>query len=211
MAMILGKKIGMTQIYDESGTLVSVTVIQAGPCTVTQVKTQETDQYDAVQMGYDDVKASRQKKPQVGHAQKANSTPKRFVREERLSAPASVQPGDQIDVSLFEEVKFVDVTGISKGKGFQGVMKRHGFKGMDASHGCERKHRHPGSIGSNAAGRGTARCVRKGKRMSGHMGSVRCTSKKHKVMGIDKDNNLLIVKGSIVGSNDGYVVVKQSR
>ena len=156
MALLLGKKVGMTQVYDESGKLLPVTVIQAGPCVVMQVKTTETDGYNAVQLGFDDVKPSRRKNPQVGHAQKANTAPKKVVREMRL--PEEAEPeykvGDSITVSVFAENKSVDVVGTSKGKGFAGVMKRHGFAGFPASHGTERKHRAPGSISSFASDAG---------------------------------------------------------
>ena len=149
MVMLLGKKVGMTQVYDQVGKLLPVTVIQAGPCIVMQVKTVDTDGYNAVQLGYDDVKPSRRNNPQIGHTRKANTVPKKFVREMRL--PNDVEPeykvGDSLTVSVFAESSYVDVVGISKGKGFAGVMKRHGFHGFPSSHGTERKHRAPGSIG----------------------------------------------------------------
>jgi len=159
MAMLLGKKVGMTQVYDELGNLVPVTVIQAGPCVVMQVKTAEADGYNAVQLGFDEVKPVRQKNPQIGHAHKADTTPKRFVKEMRLPDDAEQQykAGDSITVSVFAENKSVDVVGTSKGKGFAGVMKRHGFSGFPASHGTERKHRAPGSISSFAADAGETR------------------------------------------------------
>ena len=146
--MMLGKKVGMTRVYDESGRALAVTVIEAGPCTVTQVKTSETDGYNSVQLGYDDVKESRRNKPAIGHAKKAKTVPKRFVREMRLADNSSVEHkvGDEVTVGAFSEVSYVDVTGTSKSKGFAGVMKRHGFGGFPASHGTERKHRAPGSI-----------------------------------------------------------------
>ena len=143
MAMILGKKIGMTQTYDKMGNLVPVTVIQAGPSVVMQVKKAETDGYNAVQLGFDDVKATRRKSPEIGHAKKAKTTPKRFIREMRLPDDVEQQftAGESVNVSYFSEEKFVDVVATSKGKGFAGVMKRHGFGGFPASHGTERKHR----------------------------------------------------------------------
>src|SRR4030042_1501836 len=156
MAMLLGKKIGMTQIYDATDALLPVTVIQAGPCTIMQVKTTKTDGYNAVQIGYDDVKTSRRKNSQVGHSKKANTAPKRLIREMRL--PNDKEPeykvGDSLTVSVFEKEKFVDIIGTSKGKGFAGVMKRYDFHGMPDSHGTERKHRSPGSIASHATDRG---------------------------------------------------------
>jgi len=209
--MLLGKKIGMTQVYDDKGAIVPVTVIQAGPCKVTQVKTEKPDGYNAIQVGFDDVKPSRQKAPALGHAAKAGTTPKRYVREIRLNKEGDHKLGDELTVAMFSEIKYVDVTGTSKGKGFAGVVKRHGFKGMPASHGCERKHRHPGGIGSNTAGRGTGQCVRKGKRMCGHLGDAVCTTRNHLVMGVDVANNLLIVKGAVAGGSNGYVTVKQSK
>ncbi len=213
MAMLLGKKVGMTQVYDEQGKICSVTVIQAGPCVVTQVKTQETDGYSAVQLGYKDVKPSRQKKPAIGHAKKANTTPKSFIREYRLASDdqVDVSLGDEIKIESFKEVATVDVIGTSKGKGFAGGMKRHGFGGFPASHGCERKHRAPGSISSFASDAGHGGNLKKGKRMAGHMGSARVTTKNHKILSIDEENNLLVVKGAIAGPAGGYVIVKTAK
>jgi len=210
-AALLGKKIGMTQIYDENGVMVPVTVIQAGPCPVMQVKTKETDGYWALQLGYDDLKRSRQKAPQIGHAKKASATAKRFIREIRLAEATEKQAGEQLTVDVFDGIQFVDIVGTTKGKGFQGVMRRHGFKGQPASHGCERKHRSPGGIGANSGGRGTSRTIRKGKKMAGHMGFVRCTTRNQRLMGVDKENNILWVKGSIPGPCNGYVVVSRAK
>jgi large subunit ribosomal protein L3 len=213
MAMLLGKKVGMTQVYDESGKLLPVTVIQAGPCVVMQVKTTETDGYNAIQLGFDDVKPSRRKNPQVGHANKANTTPKRFVKEMRM--PGESEPeykvGDTITVSVFTENKFVDVVGTSKGKGFAGVMKRHGFGGFPASHGTERKHRAPGSISSFASDAGHGGSPKRGKRMAGHMGHRRVTTKNHRLVSIDEDKNLLIVKGAIPGPAGCYCWVRSAK
>lgn len=210
MAMLLGKKVGMTQVYDESGKLVPVTVIQAGPCTVTQVKTSETDGYNAIQMGFEDAKPSRRRQPQVGHTQKANTTPKKFVREWRLpnAAEPPYGPGDSITVAVFAKVRSVNVTGTSKGKGFAGVMKRHGFGGFPASHGTERKHRAPGSIASMAVNAGMGGGVKKGKRMGGQMGHCRVTGKNHTLVAIDEEKNLLVVKGTVPGPAGGYCVVR---
>lgn len=209
--MLLGKKIGMTQVYDDKGAIVPVTVIQAGPCTIMQVKNQEIDGYCALQLGFDDIKKNRRKKPDSGHAQKAGTVPKRFVSEHRLESLDEQKAGDQINVEIFADIKYVDITGTSKGKGFAGVMKRHGFKGMDASHGCERKHRHPGGIGSNSGSAGTGRGIRKGKKMCGHMGNVNSTSKNHQVIGVDVENNLLVVKGPVAGPANGVVLVKKAK
>jgi large subunit ribosomal protein L3 len=210
MAMLLGKKVGMTQLYDTSGRLVPVTVIQAGPCTVIQVKTTETDGYNAVQLGYDDVKPSRNKKPQIGHAAKANTTPKRFVREMRLQndTESEYEVGDSITVSVFSENELVDVVGTSKGKGFAGVMKRHGFTGFPASHGTERKHRAPGSISSFASNAGMGACLKKGKKMAGHLGDRRVVAKNHSLITIDEENNLLVIKGSVPGPAGSYCIVR---
>ncbi len=209
MAMLLGKKVGMTQVFDESDKLLPVTVIQAGPCTVMQVKTAETDGYSAVQLGYADVKESRRKKPEVGHAQKANTTPKKFVREMRLleDTEPECKVGESLTVSVFVENKYVDVVGTSKGKGFAGVMKRHGFHGFPASHGTERKHRAPGSISSFASDAGHGGSPKKGKKMAGHMGNHRVTTKNHSLVAIDEEKNLLMVKGAVPGPAGGYVIV----
>ena len=192
--------------------MVPVTVIQAGPCVVMQVKTPESDGYNAIQLGFNDVKPSRRKNPEVGHAKKANTTPKSFVQEMRLpdKAEQEYQAGDSITVSVFAEAKILDITGTSKGKGFAGVMKRHGFGGFPASHGTERKHRAPGSISSFASNAGHGAGPKKGKRMSGHMGNVRVTSKNHELVSIDEESNLLIVKGSVPGPAGGYCVIRSS-
>ena len=213
MEMLLGKKVGMTQVYDEAGNLLPVTVIQAGPCVVMQVKTTETDGYNAIQLGFEDVKPSRRKNPQAGHAQKANTVPKKFVREMRL--PDGTEPdcktGDSITVSVFAENKFVDVVSTSKGKGFAGVMKRHGFGGFPASHGTERKHRAPGSISSFASDAGHGGKPKKGKRMAGHMGNRRVTTKNHKLISIDEEKHLLVVKGAVAGPSGCYCLVRSAK
>lgn len=203
----------MTQVYDEKGQMHPVTVIQAGPCSVLQVKTVDSDGYNAVQMGFDDVKPSRVKKPAMGHCLKASAKPKKFVREMRLEndAESDYAAGDSLTVSVFNETGTVDVIGTSKGKGYAGVMKRHGFGGFPASHGCERKHRAPGSISSFASDAGHGGNLKKGKRMSGHMGCARVTTKSHKVISVDKDKNLLVVKGSVPGPAGGYVIVRTSQ
>lgn len=201
----------MTRVHDQDGRLVPVTVVKAGPCTVLQVKTTERDGYDALQLGFGDVKPHRSDLPTIGHCGKAGTGPKRHIGEVRLDAPASNARGDVLTVELFDEgkVTFVDVTGISKGKGFQGVMKRHGFGGQCASHGTERKHRSAGGIGSSGQ-RGHGRCVKKGKRMSGHMGDVRVTMSALKLLKIDRENDLLLIYGSVPGANGSLVTVSQS-
>ena len=214
MAMLLGKKVGMTRVYDEAGRLIPVTVIQAGPCIITQVKTGATDGYDAVQMGFDEVKPSRRKQPEVGHARKADTNPKRFVREWRLPSEAKTnkyKPGDSLTVSIFAGTKLVDIVGTSKGKGMAGPMKRYGFKGFPASHGTERKHRAPGSIAARAMNAGMGGGLKRGKRMAGHMGSDRVTAKNHVLVAIDEEKNLLVVKGTVPGPSGGYCVVKTAQ
>ncbi len=213
MAMLLGKKIGMTRIYDDAGSLVPATVVQAGPCVVTQIKTMDTDGYNAIQIGFDDVKPSRCKNPQICHAKKANTTPKRFVREIRLAETTApeVNLGDSLTVDVFSAAERVDVVGTSKGKGFAGCMKRHGFGGFPASHGCERKHRAPGSIASHCSNAGTGPGPKKGKRMAGHMGTARVTSKNHSLLAVDSEKNLLVVKGAIAGAAGSYCIIKSAR
>ncbi len=213
MAMLLGKKVGMTQVYDDSGDLVPVTVIQAGPCMVMQVKTTETDGYNAVQLGFDEIKPIRRKHPQIGHAKKAGTTPKRFIKEMRLTEDAEqeYEVGNSVTVSVFADEKFVDVVGTSKGKGFAGVMKRHGFGGFPASHGTERKHRAPGSIASYSSDAGHGAGPKKGKRMAGQLGNCRVTMKNHRLVEVDEEKNLLIVKGSVPGPAGGYCIVRSAQ
>ena len=209
---LLGKKIGMTQVYDDKGIVHPVTVVQAGPCNVLQVKSVDSDGYNAVQIGFGDVKPQRATRPQIGHAAKAGVNPRKHLREVALGdGAAEVEPGQTLTVAVFEDVGLVDVTGTSKGKGFAGGMKRHGFKGLGASHGVERKHRSPGSIASHSSNAGTGPTVKKGKRMAGHMGAVRCTTKNHRLISIDQENNLLMIKGSVPGANGGIVFVRASR
>jgi large subunit ribosomal protein L3 len=210
---ILGKKVGMTQVFDPSGERIPVTVVAAGPCVVLQVKSLDTkDGYYAVQLGYDDVKPHRATLPEIGHSRKAQTAPKRFVREIRLEAATDKAVGDLITVDVFKEndVKFVDVVGTSKGKGFQGPMKRHGFGGQPASHGVERKHRSPGSIGAHASNLGTGR-PKKGKGMAGQTGNVRRTARCQALIDVDSEHDVLLIKGSVPGPNGGYVIVRKSK
>jgi large subunit ribosomal protein L3 len=212
-AALLGKKIGMTRVYTAAGVSVPVTVIQAGPCPVLQVKAADgPDGYNAVQIGFDDVKAHRTTLPIIGHAGKAGTGPKRFIREVRLDEKPAANLGDVWTVEVFESAgtQHVDVIGTTKGKGFAGVMKRHHFGGQPGSHGTERKHRSPGGIGANAP-RGLGRAVKKGKKMAGHLGHARRTSRNQELVRIDKDNNLLLVKGSVPGPNGGYLLVRQAK
>lgn len=214
VSTILGKKIGMTQIFDADGTRVPVTVIQAGPCTVMQVKTSDgPDGYDALQLGFDDVKPHRSTIPAIGHARKAQTSPKRFVREVRLDGPSDKTVGDTITVDIFteQEIKYVDVIGISKGKGFQGPMKRHNFGGFPASHGTERKHRAPGSIGGHSSNLGTSGGIRKGKKMAGRMGGVRKTVPCQALVEVDAEHGILLIAGGVPGPRNGYVIVRKSK
>ena len=213
MAILLGKKVGMTQVYDEQERLLPVTVIQAGPCVIMQVKTEETDGYKALQLGYDDVKASRKIKSEIGHAEKAKTTPKRFIKEMRLAGDDKTEykPGDSLTVSVFAEIKRVDVIGTSKGKGFAGPMKRWHFGGMPGSHGTERKHRSPGSQAGYGTDRGHGGDIKRGKKMGGHMGAERVTVKTHRLVSIDTENNLLVIKGSVPGPAGGYVIVRSAQ
>ena len=213
MATLLGKKVGMTQVYDGAGNLVPVTVIQAGPCVVMQVKTPETDGYKALQLGFDEVKPARRKKAEIGHAAKAKAAPMRFVWEMRQAADAQQdsKAGDSLTVAVFANDKYVDVVATSKGKGFAGAMKRHHFGGMPNSHGTERKHRSPGSIAGFGTDRGHSGKLKKGKRMAGHMGNRRVTAKNHRLVSVDAEKNLLIVKGNVPGPAGGYCLVRTAQ
>lgn len=211
-AAILGRKIGMTRLYDEQGRNVPVTVIEAGPCFVSQVKTAQSDGYEAIQIAYEDVKARNSTFPLIGHDAKAGLAPKRFHREVRLGdgGSAAYELGQAVTVEAFGEIGYVDVIGTSKGKGYQGVMKRHGFKGQEASHGVERKHRSGGSIGGFATNRGFSGRLKKGKKMSGRMGDERVTVRSLPVVAIDKDKNLLMVKGPVPGPKQGLLVIREA-
>jgi large subunit ribosomal protein L3 len=210
-AALLGKKIGMTRYYTEDGKNIPVTVIQAGPCAVTQVKTVENDGYSAVQIAFDDLKPRRSSMAMIAHDGKAGVTPKRHHQEFRTKDDAEAQEfqlGQALTVAALEASKFVDVIGVSKGKGFQGVMKRHNFCGMDASHGCERMHRHGGAIGSHATDRGHGAKIKRGKKMPGRMGGERVTVRSLDVVSIDAEKNILLVKGPVPGPNDGFLVIR---
>jgi large subunit ribosomal protein L3 len=207
---LLGKKIGMTRIYDEKGAIVPVTVVEAGPCSVTQVKTTKSDGYFAVQLGFGDVKPRHSTFPLMGHCAKAGVAPLRHFREVRLKEATTLTLGSTVGVDLFNEVKFVDVTGVSKGKGTAGVMKRHHFGGQCASHGTERKHRSPGSLASRATWRGQSGKPKKGVRMAGHMGSDTVTTTNHPLVKIDKENNLLLIKGALPGPNGALLFVRKA-
>ena len=207
---LLGTKVGMTRVYDEKGAVIPVTVVQAGPCHVTQIKTEKTDGYNAVQLGYEDIRPKVSTYGLIGHAAKAGVGPKRHFGEIRLAEPTTLAAGAQVNVELFSEVKFVDVIGTSKGKGTAGVMKRHHFGGQPASHGTERKHRSPGSIASRATWRGQCGKPKKGVRMAGHMGMDRVTTRNHPLVKVDAENNLLLIKGALPGPNGGLLFVRKS-
>ena len=208
---LLGRKIGMSRYFLDDGTNIPVTIVEAGPCVVTQIKTEEHDGYNAVQFGYEDVKPSRATMPIIGHDAKAGTAPKRFHNECSVENIDDVELGQTFDVSLFEDVKFVDISGTSKGKGFQGGMKRHHFKGLEASHGVKRAHRRVGSINGHATNLGTGPKPKKGKRMPGHMGNKRITCRSIEIINIDTDRNLLVVKGAIPGANQGMVIIQQAK
>jgi large subunit ribosomal protein L3 len=204
---ILGRKLGMTQVWDEKGNRLPVTVIEAGPCKVLQVKTKESDGYFALQLGFCDGKEKNTTKPLLGHFEKANSGPKRLIREFRLAAAPTDKVGDEVTVKVLENIKYVDVTGTSKGKGFAGVMKRHNFHGLPGSHGCSKRHRAPGGLGrTNSINKG----VPKGKRMAGHMGSERVTIQALKVVKIDPENNIVLIKGAVPGANGCFVIINKA-
>jgi len=204
---LLGRKVGMTQIYEANGIAVPVTVLECGPCTVLQVRTAERDGYHAVQLGFDDKKRKSATQAERGHARKVDAEPKRYVREIRQdNAAEGIAEGQILTVEVFNEIKNVDVIGTSKGRGFSGVVKRHGFKGLRASHGVKRMHRHPGSSGPSADPAHT----RKGIKKPGQFGNARITVKNLKVVRVDPTNNLLLIKGAVPGPNGGYITIRQT-
>lgn len=198
---ILGRKLGMTQVFTPDGSAVPVTVIQAGPCVVLQKKDVENDGYEAIQVGFEDKKEKNAIKPELGHAKKAGATPKRYVKEIRGVNGAEYEVGQEIKADIFAAGEYVDVTGTSKGKGFQGVIKRHGQSRGPMAHGS-RYHRRPGSMGSIQANR-----VPKGKKLPGHMGNETVTLQHLEVIRVDVERNVLLVKGSIPGPRNSYVNV----
>ncbi|MBN2184614.1 MAG: 50S ribosomal protein L3 [Candidatus Krumholzibacteriota bacterium] len=206
MIGLIGRKIGMSQIFDEEGALVPVSVIAAGPCPVVQVKTEKKDGYNAVQIGFDMVRPTRAKLPALGHFRKANLPPYRFLQEFRVDNPEEFSPGQLIDVSIFKDIAALDVSGKSKGKGFQGVMKRHGFGGGRKTHGSH-SHRIPGSIGM-AAYPGK---VLKGQKMPGRTGHNVVHVSNLKIVEVDTDNNLLLVKGAVPGARNTVLRLTTSR
>ena len=203
---IIGKKVGMTQLFAEDGTVQPATVLRAGPCVVAQVKNVDRDGYEAVQLGFVDAKASKENKPSQGHFKAAGVPATRLRREVTLKAGGDpVKPGDQVNVSMFANGDRVDVIGTSRGKGFQGVVKRHHFAGGRASHGSM-FHRAPGSIGASSY---PSRVV-KGMRMAGHMGADRVTVRNLKVLRVDAENNLLLVEGAVPGGPNAVVVIRKA-
>ena len=218
VSLLLGKKLGMTQVWDDNERLRPATVIELGPCVVLQVKTQERDGYDAVQLGFEDAPVRRKhgkgekrraverrgaNRAQIGHAKKAGATPKRFVREARFDEGDTFEPGQEITVEAFEGVTHVDIIGVTKGKGFQGTIKRHGFSRGPMTHGSMNVRR-PGSIGQSAS---PSRVI-PGTRMGGHMGNVQHTEHNIEVVRVDPQRNLLIVGGAVPGSTGRHVVVR---
>ena len=208
---LLGKKIGMTRVYNDKGAIIPVTVVQCTPNAVTQVKSAEgKDGYNAIQLGFDECKAKFSTFPLIGHTAKAGVGPRRHFAEIKQNEKPEHQPGASLTVDIFEGVQYVDVMGKSKGKGFAGVMKRHHFGGQCASHGTERKHRSPGSIASRATWRGQSGKPKKGVRMAGHMGSDQVTTRNLPLVRIDALNHLLIIKGALPGPNGGLLFVRKS-
>ena len=203
---ILGTKLGMTQVFDAGGRVVPVTVLQAGPCTVTQLKSAERDGYRAVQLAYGDIRPAKVNKPRTGQFRKAGVDPRRHLVELRTADAAEYSVGQELKADVFAPAERIDVVGVSKGKGTAGVMKRHGFKGLSASHGTERKHRSPGAVGACA----TPGRIFKGLRMSGHMGHERVTVLNLEVVRVDPDRNLILIRGAVPGPKGGLVMLRSA-
>jgi large subunit ribosomal protein L3 len=203
---VLGTKLGMSQVFADDGKIVPVTVVSAGPCVVTAVRTPQSDGYSAVQFGYGEIDPRRVNKPEAGHFAKAGVTPRRYLVELRTDNAAEYTLGQEVTAEAFSAGELIDVTATSKGKGFAGVMKRHGFRGLSSSHGTQRKHRSPGSIGGCAyPGR-----VFKGLRMAGRMGGERTTAQNLTLHGIDSGRGLLLIKGAVPGPAGGLVLVRSA-
>ncbi len=227
---LLGRKVGMTQVYSADGKLLPVTVIQAGPCVVLQVRTMDRDGYEAVQLGFLDKPRRLASRAERGHVadigskrakarsgagiellKKADCEPQRYVREFRTDGETVDHAvGQKLTVELFSEIKRVDVIGTIKGRGFAGVMKQHGFGGMCASHGVQRSHRAPGSVAAHSTNRGFSGKIKKGKRMSGRWGNSQATIRNLDVVQIDPENNVILVRGAIPGANGGYVIIRKT-
>jgi large subunit ribosomal protein L3 len=201
---VLGTKLGMSQVFDDAGRIVPVTVVAAGPCVVTAVRTPDADGYAAVQLGYGEIDPRKVNRPEAGHFAKAGVTPRRYLVELRTSNATDYTLGQEVTAQAFEPGELIDVTARSKGKGFAGVVKRHGFRGLSSSHGTKRKHRAPGAIGGCAyPGR-----VFKGVRMAGRMGGERTTTPNLTLHGVDADRGLLLIKGAVPGPAGGLVLVR---
>ncbi|MGD0806012.1 MAG: 50S ribosomal protein L3 [Anaerolineales bacterium] len=207
MKGLIGKKLGMAQVFDDAGRLIPVTIIEAGPCFVAQVRTVAKEGYSAVQLGFGEIKSKRMTSGELGHLQKASLAPLKYLREFRVDAGEAPKAGDRVGVDIFQAGEKVDVVGTSKGKGFQGGVKRHGFHGGPKTHGQSDRQRAPGSIGSTT----TPGRVYKGKRMAGHMGTSRVTSSGLRVALVDSERNLLGVAGSVPGPKGGIVVIREAR
>jgi large subunit ribosomal protein L3 len=205
MKALLGKKLGMTQIFTEDDRLVPVTVVEVGPCVITQVKTKENDGYSAIQIGYQDVEERKVTKPLKGHFAKAKIAPKRYLAEIRVEDLGAFKLGDTLTAEVFSVGERADVVGVSKGKGFQGVMKRHGFSGGPGGHGSH-FHRAPGSIGMAA----TPSRVHKGRRMAGHMGTDRVTTMNLEIVRVDPEQNIILLKGAVPGGKGSLIMVKET-
>ncbi|WP_027339540.1 50S ribosomal protein L3 [Halonatronum saccharophilum] len=203
MKGILGKKVGMTQIFNENGEMIPVTVVEAGPCAVVQKKTEEIDGYNSIQLGFEDLKENKITKPVKGHFEKYGVNPKKYIEEFQVEGSETLEPGDEVKVDVFSAGDVVDVTGVSKGKGFAGTVKRWNFNTGPKTHGS-RNYRRPGSIG---AGSDPAR-VFKGKKMPGHMGAEKVTVQNLEVVKVDSEKNLLLVKGAIPGPKKGLLTIK---
>ncbi|MFD6953100.1 50S ribosomal protein L3 [Nocardiopsis sp. TSRI0078] len=201
---VLGEKLGMTQVFDDAGRMVPVTVLKAGPCVVSRIRTPDTDGYSAVQLGYGQINPRKVNKPLGDYLRQHDLTPRRHYVEVRTTDASEYTLGQEVAADSFESGQMVDVTGKSKGKGFAGVMKRHGFRGLSATHGTQRKHRSPGSIGGCA----TPGRVFKGMRMAGRMGNVRKTVQNLTVHSVDAEKGLILVKGAVPGPNGGLVLVR---
>lgn len=201
---LLGRKLGMTQVMEENGSVVPVTVLEVGPCFITQMKTKDNDGYSSIQIGYQTISEKKSKKPIAGHCKKANLPPLKYLKEIKVAEGdiSNFVPGQQIDISVFKEGEYVDISGKSRGKGFQGVVRRHKFKGGPATRGSM-QHRKPGSIGG-----GNPQRVIKGKKMAGHMGNVNVSVQNLKIYKVFPEKNIMIVKGAVPGGENGIVFVK---
>ncbi|MCB5251166.1 MAG: 50S ribosomal protein L3 [Candidatus Cloacimonadales bacterium] len=205
MLGLIGKKIAMTQIFDSNGKVIPVTVLEVGPCTIVQKKTQASDGYNAIQLGFEEIEERKVKKPVMGHFKKHNSKAYRYLREFRVNQIDDFSEGQSLDLDIFQENEIVKVIGISKGRGFSGVMKRHNFKGFISSHGVHESFRGGGSIGQSA----TPSRVIKGRKMPGHFGVDRVTVKNLKIVKLDKERNLVMVKGAVPGHRNGLIYLSK--